>query len=353
MELDDLNQRAARSCRRRTRRSRRSSRAPARRCASSRRAHRLGLVPAQAADTSYLDLGALSDAGRQLADPPPAPLHPARLRSAPRARQLDRDAYAPRRSRRWRRPRRKRRSSSRPGAARSSTAWARRSRSASRRRRSSPIRARSLHPHAEAKAAARVLGLEGERSSTRCSRPSRRLRLRRAEGRPGNRGEAREAEAPGLRLLRRGAAHVPAEARSRRRCSATRASTTTGLAGLELEDNSALSGQARASRSSSATRSAARSTIDPVTPERAGQGGLPHDRPHDPGERRAGAARHRREVGREERDRDRARPADGRRARDGGGAVVRRERLPDRGGAASSATTPSPTSTSRARCSRS
>ena len=84
----------------------------------------------------------------------------------------------------------------------------------------------------------------------------------------------------------------------------------------------------RARRRSSATRSAARSTSRAAKPARPGQDVFLTHRPHDPGERGAGAAGDRGEVAREGRDRDRARPAHGRRARDGDGAGVRREQLP-------------------------
>ena len=53
------------------------------------------------------------------------------------------------------------------------------------------------------------------------------------------------------------------------------------------------------------------------TPEREGHNVFLDDRPHDPGERGADPAPDGAPVGREERDRDRARPAHGRRARDG------------------------------------
>ena len=118
-------------------------------------------------------------------------------------------------------------------------------------------------------------------------RPFARLRLRRAQGRPAKGGEAREARtSPGSASIPRSFASTR-RGPSRRRCSATQASTT------------------RASRVSSA-RSRGRSPASPgsqtivkdpfgraldvveTKPETPGQERSAHDRPPDPGERRGG-----------------------------------------------------------------
>ena len=194
---------------------------------------------------------------------------------------------------------------------------------------------------------------EGARRSTRCSR-DRSLGFvyvaRKAD--PDKRGEAREAEALGLRLLRRGAAHVSAAARSRRRCSATQASTTRASPG---------------SSSSSTSRCAATPgkqivvrdpfgrpiKIDHIGAGAPRQGGVSHARPEDPGERRAGpAAEPSRSGARRARRRScstrRRAPCSRWRKRR---RTTRTSSRPSRRG--SSATTRSATSSSRGRCSRS
>ena len=80
---------------------------------------------------------------------------------------------------------------------------------------------------------------------------------------------------------------------------------------------------------------------------------LPHDRPSHPGERRGGAPPDRLPLERQGRHGDRARPAHGRGARDGGGAGLRREQVQLRTVRLDAATGRSPISTSPARRSRS
>ena len=102
---------------------------------------------------------------------------------------------------------------------------------------------------------------------------------------------------PGLRLLPRGAAHLPAaigrgagaRLRGRRQQRPRRArarSSNRQLAGRP--------GRRRSSR----TRAAARSTCQTSDPRCAGQDVSPHARPQHPGERRGGAARHGPQVAR-------------------------------------------------------
>ena len=89
-----------------------------------------------------------------------------------------------------------------------------------------------------------------------------------------------------------------------------------GLAGLELQLDKPLSGTRRHGDDRQGSVRARDRRRQPDARARGAQR-LPHDRSHDPGERRARPAPDGAEVGREERDRDRARPAHRRGARDG------------------------------------
>ena len=190
-------------------------------------ARRLGLVPAPASDTSYLDLGALaSGAGRQLADPSSSALHPARVRGTPRAHRVARDGASGVALTGGTDPDRRRRSSCPPRAGRSSTAWERRSHSVSRRRPCTPIRTEVTQAAREAQIAAHSARPSAQGRLSRAHAAGNALRLRVAKGRPPKAQRAREEEARRLPFLRRGAAHVSAELGRRRRCSATPASTT-------------------------------------------------------------------------------------------------------------------------------
>ena len=189
-------------------------------------------------------------------------------------------------SRRWRSPSIARRSRSRPGAARSTTAPASRSRSASRRRRSTPTRATSSTPQRAAVVAGKALGLDADELYPDAQGPVEGLRLRRPQGRPEQGGGAEQAGDPRARLLPRGAARVSAGRRRRRTCSASPAPTTTASTGSSARSTRRCRA-GPASRRSSRIRSAARSTSSPRRPERPGKQRDADDRSPDPGERRA------------------------------------------------------------------
>ena len=105
-----------------------------------------------------------------------------------------------------------------------------------------------------------------------------------------------------------------------------RASTTTGLEGLEIQYNKQLSG--RPGKQTVVADPFGRA-IDVISsrPGAAGRGRLLDDRPHDPGEAEPVLRADARQVAGEGRERDRPRPAHGRRARDGAGAGLQREQL--------------------------
>ena len=277
-----------------------------------------------------------------------------RFARAARARGVDPGRARRRRSRRSRSAAPGQRSSCRRAAGRSSTAWA------------SPLALgeqattvyadprQITHPRSETRTvAARMLDLEAAAAGPAARRPHARVRLRRAEGAAG-------ATRP----------------RSRRRSSSASASTpeerrvypqssvaaqvlgyagvdNNGLAGLELQLNNALDRQP-GGRRSSAIRRARRSTrSENRQPARDGKRRLPHARPHDPGERGAGAALRR--FGSWHAKAATAivlDPQHRRRARDGDRAELRRERFPAAARGVQR-TAPSPTCTSRARCSSS
>ena len=226
-------------------------------------------------------------------------------------------------------PARGRRRRSRPAAARSSTAPASSSRSASRRRRSTPTRSRC---------ATRV---RSRSRRTRCSASTRTslypelreqeepVRLRRsASSIP-----AKAALVPEEGLRRRRAPTPRSSAPTRRtasapRCSATRASTTRAR-----RARAAVRPQARRAARHADDRprpDGPRDRHDQLAAGAGGRGRLHDARPHDPGAGREGAARDGRAVGREGRDGDRARPVDGRGARDGADARLRREQHVER-----------------------
>ena len=98
-----------------------------------------------------------------------------------------------------------------------------------------------------------------------------------------------------------------------------------GLTGLEVQYDRKLSGRPG---SRTIVRDGRGRAIDVIKslPEQKGARRLHDARPHDPGAGRGGAPRDGRGLGREGGDRDRARPEDGRGARDGAGAGLRRER---------------------------
>ena len=119
------------------------------------------------------------------------------------------------------------------------------------------------------------------------ARPEAALRLRPAEGGPGARGGSAEARARRDRLLSGGAARLSRSTRSRRRCSATPASTTRGSPG----SSSRSTGSSRApgqgdDRPRSARPDDRRRLVDA---RGAGTRRVPDARPHAPGEGRVGA----------------------------------------------------------------
>ena len=187
----------------------------------------------------------------------------------------------------------RRRSSTRGRAGRSSTAPASSSRSASRRRRSTRTRGRSRDPQAIAAAAAQDARLDPEQVLRRARRPVARLRLRRAQGRPGAGGDARRgAASSGLGFYARGAARLPARPRSPRRCSATRASTTAASPGSSSRSTRVLPGKP-------GSETVIRRPVGPrdrrprLDARRARARRHAHARPHDPGAGRGRAARRR------------------------------------------------------------
>ena len=154
--------------------------------------------------------------------------------------------------------------------------------------------------------AGKALGLDAERALPVARRTARkRLRLRRAQGRSGEGGGAREARDPRARLLRRGAALLPAGQRRRARARLRRHRQPRPRRARALARQDARR-PARGSRRSS--RIPFGRAIDVVTsrPERPGKNVDAHDRPPDPGERRADPrARRCSSSGREGRSRDR------------------------------------------------
>ena len=204
----------------------------------------------------------------------------------------------------------------------------------------------------EARVAAHILGLKAQRRLPR-ARPSSRRTSRTSRARPirSRRRELASKKLVGLPLLRRGAAHVSAALGRGAGARLRGHRQHRASPGSSSQLNSELTGRAGEQTSSSDPFGRAIKIAHTVAGA-AGQGGVPHARPHDPGERGAGAARDGRAVGREARDGDRARPEDGRHPRDGRGADLRRERV-SRRRRRCRRTMRSPTSSSRARCSRS
>ena len=164
------------------------------------------------------------------------------------------------------------------------------------------------------------------RSYEQLVEPEAQLRLRRAQGRSREGGAAREAQP------RRASASIPRSGASTRRARSPShilgyaGLDNRGLAGLELQLDKTLAGtpgQRDAGDRRARSRARRRRRSGPAVD---GRERAPDDRPHDPGERRGGAAADDLEVAREGRDRGRARPAERRRARDGERAGLRRER---------------------------
>ena len=131
----------------------------------------------------------------------------------------------------------------------------------------------------------------------------------------------------GVELLSRGEARLPAGHGRRRRSSASPAPTTRGSAGSRSPTTSSSAGKpGQADDRPRSVRAGDRRRQRDA--ERQGQRRLHDDRPHDPGERRSRCcARPSPDGTRRSATRDRARPAHRRRARDGAGAGLRRERL--------------------------
>ena len=100
-----------------------------------------------------------------------------------------------------------------------------------------------------------------------------------------------------------------------------------GLSGLELQFEKSLAGR---DGKETIVKDPGGRVIDVQgeRPEVPGSRPVPDARPQHPGERGGGAARHRSEVGRQERERHRARPAHRRDHGDGRAAGLRREPLP-------------------------
>ena len=114
-------------------------------------------------------------------------------------------------------------------------------------------------PRREAQRAGAILGVTLAAARRAARRPPARLRLRRAQGRSGDGGEADEAPPARSRLVSGGAPRLPAAHGRRAACSATRASTTTASAASSSRSTSS-SPASRAGRRSSRIPSAARST---------------------------------------------------------------------------------------------
>ena len=137
-----------------------------------------------------------------------------------------------------------RRSRSRPGAARSTTARASRSRSASRRPPSTPTRATSPTPQRVAVVARQDARARRRRALPDAARPVEGLRLRRAEGRSGQGGSAREAaSSPASASTPRSGAPTR-RARSAPHVLGFAGTDNKGLDGLERSLDGTLVGQA-------------------------------------------------------------------------------------------------------------
>ena len=218
-----------------------------------------------------------------------------------------------------------------PGEERSSTAWASSSRSARRRRPSTPTRGRCTNARAVAVAAAKTLDVDADALYPQLLDKSKGFVYVMRKADPEHAKALERKHLCRARLHPGGAPRVPAGWR--------------GRAGARLRGHR----QPRPRR----PRAAARPRIsldgpgsetfvkDPFgrvlnvvesVPGAAGQGRLPHDRPHDPGQRRVGSAVDRFAVGRQPGDGGRARRADRRHPRDGGRAGLRREPLSERTG---------------------
>ena len=182
-------------------------------------------------------------------------------------------------------------------------------------------------------------------------RPDAALRLREAEGRSCEGGRAGEAEAGRPRLLRRGAALLPAAGRRRARARLRRRRQRRARGARALA-RQATDRQAGEPDDRHRSRRAASSTSISTKPERAG-----HDVfltiDHGIQANAESVLRETvKQLGRESRQRDRPRPAHRRRARDGRRARLRRQPLRVRAGRPSAQPCRSPTSTSPAPRSR-
>ena len=185
----------------------------------------------------------------------------------------------------------RRRSSCPRRAGRSSTAPASSSRSASRRRRSTPTRGRCAIPRAVATAAARILGVDANALYEQLCEPEGELRLRRS-GRP----IPRRPRALEKRNLA-GLGFYPEERRFYPQGAV--ASHVLGYAGLDNQGLAGLELRARQDARRQAGRRDDRRSIALGHVHRrrrgtrrsaTGRDVFLDDRPHDPGERRGGAA---------------------------------------------------------------
>ena len=202
----------------------------------------------------------------------------------------------------------------RRAAARSTTAPASRSQSASRRRPCTRTRATSPTPNAQpcrgqdARADADDLYPSLKDQSKGFVYVARKADPIKAE-------RSASAGSPASASIPRSCAPTR-RATSPRTCSASRAPTTMASTGSSARSTRRSPGSP-ASRRSSRTRSGARSTSSPREAEQPGKQRQPHDRPPDPGERRADSRAHGEAVRRARRGRDRDGSAHGRDPGDG------------------------------------
>ena len=323
---------SARSCGPTTPRSRRSSSAAA--VVAEDRAARaqLGLVPADPRpDPTYVHLGQVSRSAE-----------PSRPAAAPRLRRrLRRHARsAPRGSRAC--GRRARRAWPRRSTTRRSTIPAGRGTIYDRRGVQLAIGEQATTVYANPRQVTRPARAAADapaRSSASTAAAARRaladraarLRLRRAQGRPGRAPRSStKRHLPGLRLVPGGAARLSAAHGRGAACSATRASTTTASPGSSSSSTGSSAGKPG---SETVVKDPFGRVLDVVssTPERHGPRRLPHDRPHDPVRRRGACSAttvakwHAKDATAIVLD-----PRTGGDPRDGGRAGLRREPLPRR-----------------------
>ena len=193
------------------------------------------------------------------------------------------------------------RSRSPPGAARSSTAWASSSRSARRRRPCTRTRRRSRTPARSRSQPRQTLGVDADALYPQLLDRSKGFVYVERKADPEQAKALEQRTARRARLPTRRSAACTRKAASPPRCSAMRARTTGGSPGSSCSSSATSPGGAG---SETFVKDPFGRVLDVVRlgAGAAGQGRLPHARPHDSGKRRVGAAVDRLAVGREARD---------------------------------------------------